>query len=175
MKKIGVFLLCLFLCGCSVDVSLKKQTFTIELGQDVYANPALYVKENSERSLKKMQVNPVSVGIVKSKNRFVSMGYDYLLIGEYDFEIDFNNKKIPFRIKVKDTKAPTITKSPDEIRISKGTYIQWNSYFEAEDISGVEYSASQDELQYVGEHYVEVTISDHFGNSTTRSVKVIVQ
>ena len=175
MKKLGVFLLCLFLCGCSSNVALKKQTFTIELGKDVYANPALYVKDQSERSLKKMKVNPVSVGVVKSKNRFVSMGYEYLLIGEYDFEIEYNKKTVPFRIKVKDTKPPTIVKKPEEIRIARGTSIDWNSYFEAEDLSGVEYSASQDELQFTGEHYVEVVISDHFGNSTSRSVKVIVE
>ena len=175
MKKLGMFLLCMFLCGCSSNVSLKKQTFTIELGKDVYANPALYVKEQSERELKNMSVNPVSVGIVKSKNRFVSMGYDYLLIGEYDFEISHNNKKVPFRIKIKDTQPPTILKKVEELTVSKGTYIDWSTYFEAEDISGVEYNSSQDELQYVGEHYIEVTISDHFGNATSRSVKVTVE
>ena len=175
MKKLGIAFLCVFLCGCAASVQLKKQTFTIELGQDVYANPALYVKDQSDRALDKMNVNPVSVGIVKSKNRFVSMGYDHLLIGEYDFEIENNKSKTPFRIKIKDTKPPTITNMPQEIEVERGSVIDWDSYFKAEDLSGVEYSANQDVLQYVGDHFVEVTISDHFGNSINYTVKVIVK
>lgn len=175
IKKIGSILLCLVLCGCASTVELQKQTFTIELGQDVYANPALYVKNQSERALGKMKVSPVSIGVVKSKNRFVSMGYDYLLIGEYDFEIVNKKAKTPFRIKIKDTKPPTIQDMPSEIKVMKGSVIDWNSYFNAEDLSGVEYSANQDALQYLGEHFVEVTISDHFGNSISHTVKVIVE
>ena len=103
------------------------------------------------------------------------MGYDYLLIGEYDFEIENKKVKTPFRIKIKDTKPPTITDMPKEIEVTKGSVIDWGSYFKAEDLSGVEYSANQDVLQYMGDHFVEVTISDHFGNSINHTVKVIVK
>ena len=175
IRKIGITILCLLLCGCSRPVELKKQTFTIELGQDVYANPALYVKDQSSYDLQNMEVSPVTVGIVKSKNRFISMGYDYLLVGEYDFEIERKKESFPFKIKIKDTKPPTIIKSPDEIYVKKETVIDWSYYFEAEDLSGVEYNATQDFFQYNGQNFVDLTISDHFGNSIVENVKVIVE
>lgn len=47
MRKLWIIFICLLVCtGCSSQIELQKQTFTIELGKDVYANPALYVKED---------------------------------------------------------------------------------------------------------------------------------
>ena len=174
-KKLGIVFLCLLLCGCSRPVELKKQTFTIELGQDVYANPALYVKDQSANDLKNLEVVPVTVGIVKSKNRFISMGHEYLLVGEYDFEVRKNKDVFPFKIKIKDTKPPTLTHNPSQIYVPVNTVIDWGSYFAAEDLSGVEYSATQSIFLYRGENFVDLTISDHFGNSTVENIKVIVE
>lgn len=175
IKKLGTLFLCLLLCGCSRPVELRKQTFTIELGQDVYANPALYVKNESGRDLDNMEVSPVSIGIVKTKNRFVSMGYEYLLVGEYDFEIQRNKDTFPFKVKIKDTKPPTLLSNPTEIDVTQGEYIDWSTHIKAEDLSGVEYSSTQDYFPYIGEHYVEVRVSDHFGNSNVVNVKVVVK
>lgn len=44
----GLGLAGLVLSGCSQPVDLRKHTFTIELGQDVYANPALYADEGQQ-------------------------------------------------------------------------------------------------------------------------------
>ena len=40
--------LCIMLTGCSQNLTLTNQTFVLELGVDVYANPSLYL-ENPEK------------------------------------------------------------------------------------------------------------------------------
>ena len=74
------------LWGCAAPVELQKQTFTIELGKDVYANPALYVKDGKNYHTEDMSVVSVSRGIAKKENRFISLGKEYLVVGEYDFK-----------------------------------------------------------------------------------------
>ena len=45
MRKLCmIFMSLLLLTGCS-GPSLQRQTFTVELGQDIYANAALYIKD----------------------------------------------------------------------------------------------------------------------------------
>ena len=174
-KKWILIFLCFLLSGCGKPVELKKHTFTIELGKDVYANPGLYVKDASVHDLDKMEIDSVSPGIVKNANRFVSSGYDYLLIGEYEFELTKGKETVPFKIKIKDTKPPTITNMVSEVEVLQGTEIDWDSYFHATDLSGVKYSANQEVSPYLGEYDVEVTISDRFGNSVVQPVKVSVK
>ena len=124
------------LAGCSGEVALRKHTFTIELGQDVYANPALYA-ESGQQGLEHMTVSPVSTGIARKDNRFISRGYDYLLVGEYDFVIENGGTSTPFRIKIKDTRPPTVISEVTEIDATVGERIDWVSVFPATDISGV--------------------------------------
>ncbi len=67
-KKIGVIVLSFLLCACSMGVQLKKQTFTIELGKDIYANPTLYLKDSSRTS--RLEVVSKSVGVDKKEQSF---------------------------------------------------------------------------------------------------------
>lgn len=173
MKKRTVALAVLLLAGCAQPAELKKHTFTIELGQDVYANPALYAAE-VQSGITGMKVVPVTSGIGKKDNRFISRGYDYLLVGEYDFVLENGSQKTPFRIKIKDTKAPTVTGEVSEIDAKVGERIDWNSYFHATDISGVSYEAPFDTTATPGDHDITVRISDRFGNTVEKNVKVKV-
>ncbi len=173
MRKGFVCILCLILlCGCSIGVQLKKQTFTIELGKDIYANPSLYVKNGVDTTRLKVVSN--SVGIEKVDNRFVTSGLDYLVVGEYDFSIVNGKKEIPFVVKVKDTVAPVCSSDVSQITVSQGANIDWNSYFQASDLSGVNFEANVDTGQ-VGSQDVTVKIADRFGNSVTKNVSVVVQ
>ena len=100
MRKLWIIFICLLVCtGCSSQIELQKQTFTIELGKDVYANPALYVKEDKNYDTSNMSVQAVSSGIRKMDNRFITGGMDYLVVGEYDFKIVDGDKEYPFKIK----------------------------------------------------------------------------
>ncbi len=171
-KRLCISLLCLFvLVGCS-STELRKQTFTIELGQDVFANPELYVKNANDN----MEVKAVSNGIRKKDNRFVTGNMDYLVVGVYDFKIVEGHKETPFRIKIKDTQAPVVTNVKSEITVSADSTIDWASEFEATDLSGVDYTCDPDvDTSTAGEYEVSLTIADRFGNSTSRTVKVTVE
>ena len=174
-KKWLIIFLCFFLSACGRPIELKKHTFTIELGKDVYANPALYVKQESGQNLSRMEIDVTSIGVVKKNNRFVSSGYDYLLVGEYDFAVKKDNKSIPFKIKIKDTQPPTIEEKVTEVTALQNEDIDWDSYIHASDLSGVKYSTSKDATTYIGEHMIDVTISDRFGNSIVEAVNIKVE
>ena len=164
-KKIGVIVLSFLLCACSMGVQLKKQTFTIELGKDIYANPTLYLKDSSRTS--RLEVVSKSVGVDKKNNRFMTSGMDYLVVGEYDFAIQDGNKEYPFVIKVKDTTPPVCASEVSQ-------NIDWNSYFHATDLSGVTFEANVD-TSSASTQDVQVKISDRFGNAVTKNVSVVVQ
>ncbi len=173
MRKGFICFLCLFLLsGCSTGIQLKKQTFTIELGKDIYANPSLYIKNTMD--ITRLKVVSNSVGIEKVNNRFVTSGLDYLVVGEYDFSIINGKQEIPFVIKVKDTVAPVCSDNVSQITVSQGSNIDWNSYFHASDLSGVNFEANVDTSQ-VGTQDVTVKIADRFGNSVTKNVSVVVE
>ena len=173
MRKGFICFLCLILLsGCTGGVQLKKQTFTIELGKDIYANPTLYVKNATD--LTRLKVISNSVGIEKVDNRFVTSGLDYLVVGEYDFSIVNGKQEIPFVIKVKDTVAPVCVDDVSQITVAQGSNIDWNSYFHASDLSGVNFEANVDTSQ-IGTQDVVVKIADRFGNSVTKNVSVVVE
>ena len=121
-----------------------------------------------------MTVSPVSTGIARKDNRFISRGYDYLLVGEYDFVIENGGTSTPFRIKIKDTRPPTVISEVTEIDATVGERIDWVSVFPATDISGVSYEAPFDTTATPGDHDVTVKISDRFGNAVEKPVKVKV-
>lgn len=171
-KKIIVIMISLFLWGCSSGIELQKQSFTIELGKDVYANPTLYVKDNINLDGAKVVCN--SIGVDKKNNRFMTSGKDYLVVGEYDFVIEYKNKEYPFVIKVKDTKAPVCQSGSDDFTVKKGATVNWDDYFHASDLSGVSYDGTVD-TSTTGEKDVKVVISDRFKNSVTKTVHVVVE
>ncbi len=175
MKKRLWAILCLIflITGCS-SLRLQKQTFTIELGQDVYANPSLYIKNADNYDLSKISVVALSTGIVKKDNRFITKNMDYIVVGEYDFKIVSGRQEIPFRIKIKDTKPPVVLSSIAELTIAPGEMVNWNDYFPATDLSGVSYEVVGLDYNNRGEYDCVLNISDRFGNTTSKAIKIIV-
>lgn len=175
-KKLLILCLSFVLFGCSSSIELSKQTFTIELGQDVYANPALYVKNSENIRLDDYSVSPVTSGIRKKDNRFVSGTMDYLVVGEYDFVLKKGDDKWPFKIKIKDTKPPTIVTSVTEITVKQNAIISWQDYLKGSDLSGVSYSCSPIlDTGVLGDTQVVVTVSDRFGNAVSKEITAHVQ
>lgn len=177
MKKRFLFCLCclcFLLSACSSQPELQKQTFTFELGSDVYANPALYIKDSSRYDLDSMKIIPTSKGLTKVENHFVNEKKDYLVCGVYSFELVYGRTKIPIRIKIKDTKAPNVPLNPSEIKVSQGQIPDFQSAFQATDLSGVNYDAVWDTTS-TGSKDISVRIYDRFGNSVTRDVKLVVE
>ncbi|MCF0106926.1 MAG: membrane lipoprotein lipid attachment site-containing protein [Holdemanella sp.] len=177
MKKISILIGIVFLLsGCSKKITLQKQTFTIELGKDVYANPSLYINNADDYDTEKMEIICKANGISKKDNRFVTGKMDYLVVGEYDFELDTGSQTIPFVIKIKDTQPPVITKFTNDITVNKGAWIDWTKYFEASDISGVSFSVSPIiDTSQVGDHTILVKVADRFGNASEKEVIVHVK
>lgn len=171
-KKLGIIILTFLLCACSNGLQLKKKMFTIELGKDIYANPSLYLKNQTNSD--HLKVISKSVGIDKKNNRFMTSGMDYLVVGEYDFAIQDGNKEYPFVIKVKDTTAPVCANNVTSITVGVGQNVDWDSYFHATDLSGVTYEANVD-TSSASTQDVHVKISDRFGNSVEKDVSVVVQ
>ncbi|MDO4467405.1 MAG: hypothetical protein Q4C49_10455 [Bacillota bacterium] len=175
MRKILTIVVCMFLlCGCSSS-PLKKQTFTIELGNDVFANPILYVKDNVD--VEGMSVKTLNVGIRKEDNQFVSGSNDYILVGTYDFAIvTKTGREIPFKIKIKDTKPPTLRSYKKEITVKKGSIINWDDYIGADDLSGISYEMIPNiDTTIVGSYPIDLKVSDRFGNSVTKTIVVNVE
>lgn len=176
MKRILTFLfICsIFLTGCSPRYELKKQTFTYELGKDIYANPNMYIKNAEDYNLNNVQVQPVSKGIYEYQNRFVNEGKGYLVCGEYKFKIVSGGTEIPFKIKVKDTQPPTLEKNPKKVTVSAGKNVNWQKAFDASDLSGVNYESNVD-TSVMGTYPTTVRIFDRFGNGVKKNVNVVVQ
>ena len=175
MRKLGWIMMCLLvLTGCS-GPTLQRQTFTVELGQDIYANAAVYIKDAQNYPTDDWEVEAKSSGVVKTQNRFTSENMDYLVVGVYDFVIHAGNRDIDFSISVKDTQPPTILSCPTEIDISAGQSIDWSAYIKASDLSGVSFSTTSDfNASAAGSQDVSVRVSDRFGNAVTREVHVNV-
>lgn len=172
-KWIGILLSLAILTGCHGSIELQKNTFTFELGKDIYANPALFLKNASSYDTESMSVKAVSNGIRKKNNRFITVGMDYLVVGEYDFKIVEGSKEYPFVVKVKDTQPPTVNTAPSEINVSVGTVIDWSNYFSASDLSGVSFSTENSfSTSSAGSVDVVLNISDRFGNTITKNVRV---
>lgn len=174
-KKLLILLssLCI-LTGCSKGIELQKQTFTVELGQDVYGNPSLYVKNPENYDTDMMQVRASTGNIAKKENRFVNTDSDYLGVGEYDFELYYQGKSYPFKIKIKDTQPPTLMASPTDVQANIGEIINWQEIFKATDLSGVSYEAPNDVTAETGVKTIVVTIHDKFGNKVDKTVRVNV-
>lgn len=173
MRSAGLLLL--VLAGCARPVELAKQTFVVELGSDVYANPSLYVKDAADEEVTGMEIISASPGVQKTDNRFISSGQEYLVSGEYDFILKNGAEEIPFVIKVKDTLPPSTKNQVESAETTLGVMPDWASLFEAADLSGVSYDAPASAVENRGESDVEVTISDRFGNSTVRTVHLTVR
>ena len=177
MKKwvVAILTCALLLSGCSSKVTLLKQTFTIELGNDVYANPRLYIENPDNYDLDEMKISVKTGGIYKKDNRFVTGGMDYLVAGEYDFVLEYGSQSIDFKIKIKDTQPPTVTRAVSEITVAQYTIVNWYDYFSASDISGVSFSTSPLlDTSNTGDYTVLLKISDRFGNADEREVVVHV-
>lgn len=162
------------LSGCTRSFQLTNQTFVMELGTDVYANPSLYIENADQVDLSNLSIEPRSPGITIADNRFITVSLDYLGVGSYDFVLKDGEAETPFVIKVKDTKPPTLKNSVEAIEIGWGQKVDWNEVFGATDLSGVYYEPSLDFETTVGEHTVEVKIRDRFGNAVVKTVKVTV-
>lgn len=172
--NISLLSLTFLLASCS-KVRLTNQTFVMELGRDVYANPDIYLKNPEDFEIEELHVEAQSPQVVLVNNRFVSTGLEYLSVGEYNFIIKEKNHTIPFVIKVKDTQPPSIQKSLGVIEVNWGAEIDWQSIYEASDLSGVYYDAPTGFTSTPGEYEIDVKIRDRFGNSTTRHIRVIVK
>lgn len=166
--------LCLVLAGCSQNITLTNQTFVLELGVDVYANPLLYLENPEKVDLDRLSVEADSPGITITDNRFVTVGLDYLTVGEYNFLIRDGQETIPFVIKIKDTKAPSLARSPSSLDLKYGQDVNWDNVFGASDLSGVYYEAPSDLTWNTEERDVDIRIRDRFGNSITRTLHITV-
>lgn len=171
----GLLVLLLAAAGCSSQTELAKQTFVVELGADVYANPNLHIKDGSEEDASRMEVICQSSQVQKVDNRFVSPGHDYLVSGEYDCLLKDGSQEYPFVIKVKDTLPPSCKAQPDTVETTIGIMPDWVSVFDASDLSGVSCSAPASAVEERGERDVDVTLSDRFGNSVIKTVHLVVR
>lgn len=169
----GLLSSCLLLAGCS-DVEMAQDVFTSELGVDVFANPRLYVADEDSIDVDKAVISAASPGVVKSNNRFVNNGSQYLDIGDYDFIMTYKGKEYPFQIKVTDTRPPSVGRSPQSVDAAVGQTIDWDSVFAATDLSGVYYETDRLPTSDFGPQNVNVKISDRFGNAVTKNITVNV-
>ncbi|MCF0259004.1 MAG: hypothetical protein HUJ54_04010 [Erysipelotrichaceae bacterium] len=175
MKKVfGLAAALLLLWGCVKIPQPVKQTFTLELGEDVYGNPRHYV-EDKEADYSDIEVVVHTPGVTKKNNRFVTTGSDFLAVGEYDFALAHGDQEVPFKVKVKDTLPPVPTLSPDRITVSKGAPLNWEEIYQARDLSGVYYEGPAAADFESGENPVKVRIYDRFGNSTYKDIIVEVE
>lgn len=175
MKKLFLAFALLLLAGCSASLELQKQTFTIELGKDIYGNPSLYLKNPEAYNTSVMSVVCLDPSVAKVDNTFVSINQTYLVCGTYDFQLINGSQRADFKIKVKDTQPPNVASSPESITVAKNSTIDWDQIFHASDLSGVNYEAPSNITSAAGTRSVIVKIADKFGNSVEKNITVVIE
>ena len=78
-------------------------------------------------------------------------------------------------IKIKDTQPPTLTNTPSSIEVGYLEKIDWDSVFQASDLSGVTYESANDLTSTSGEKDTVVKIKDRYGNTIEQPIKVVVR
>lgn len=162
------------LAGCAQNYRLTNQTFVKELGDDVFANPSLYIDNPEDVNLSRLSIETLSPGVTIKDNRYVSVTLDYLGVGEYDFVMKDGVRQTPFVLKVKDTQPPVLKNSVDTLTVDLGSTIDWQNVLGATDLSGVYYDAPTDITSSAGEKDITVRIRDRFGNATAKQIRVTV-
>lgn len=174
IRHTAALIFSLALAGCSNEAQLQNYVYVVELGDDVYGNASLYIKDPENWHTEAMKVESRSPGLQVRDNRYVSASLDYLGVGEYNFVLIQNGRETPFIIKVKDTQAPVAKENPERISVQQKSTIDWAQIFQAADLSGVYYEAPVDVTSEIGEKSVQVKIRDRFGNSTVKTITIEV-
>lgn len=150
-----------------VTLKLKNSTFTLEAGEAINEEVSFYVDEK-ESVLKNVKLDLSKVDVKK--------------IGTYDAFVTYKKEKFPFKVEVKDTKAPVLS----------AEYNQFDFYIEAnsrvDEIKEFARVSAKDALDgdltskiegwptelptTAGEQIYTVKVKDATGNEATMEIKV---
>lgn len=158
MKRSIIERVILFVLVLVIDVTLinfnlgdKFKSVTIELGtESIKIEDFLVHKQYLKRSKCLTDMNTIDLSVV----------------GEYDLEFSFNNKKETVKLKIEDTTAPEV----DYIDLKKGLDYKFdpNDFVSlVKDKSAYTITSEVENPEFtVGEHYVDIAVTDEFGNKT---------
>lgn len=170
IELLGVFLL----IGCSVnDVNLELKTtdsIQIEYGELVNTDLKKYLLEPTEEVLINAKISIRDDVKEFELDKVLPVG-DYVMIITYEDEIK------DIELIVKDATAPTFKKETDIIEVEQGTQnINYNEYFECDDLSGCSISANDEGLilDKEGESKLVVIAKDIYDNTIEKEVIVKV-
>ena len=162
----GIFYLCFF-----KKVSLKKDTFTFEYGEQIELKAADILDTDDKTVLSSFNID--SIPNEKGKN--------YPAIGEYslDLEYTFQNKTYDetITVNVKDTTKPVIKAKTKELHIAQGDdSYDYQKNFDITDLSPCEatYDSSKVNTSKPGSYTLHVSASDSSNNKAELEIDVVV-
>lgn len=148
---------------------LRLEKVVIELGDVLPTDIDVYVK-NKIRNINDYEINLLAVSVDEDGKTDE--------VGKFKYKVSFENQERKGTIIVKDTKAPKV--SVKELTIGVSEIFLLDDFITAcEDYSNtcrVSLKNSKDEKLFnkVGTHTIELKISDMYGNSVTKEVKLNV-
>jgi len=148
---------------------LRLERITIELGDELPSDIDVYVK-NKIRNINDYDINLLAVPVN-------DLGH-VDEVGKYKYKVRFENQEKKGTIIVKDTKAPKVSVKGLTVGVSE-KFLLDDFITACEDYSNtcrVSLKNSKDEKLFskVGTHIIELKISDMYGNSVIKEVKLNV-
>ena len=183
MKEIKLLLLAVLLattlvaCGSKEkEVSLKKDTFTFELGEKIALSKSDVVDTEDKEILKDVKLT-LDTDTATASTDGIAINKD-IKVGKYKGTIEYKKQRLDFKVIVKDTVAPKFIDFKEKIEIQQNSKdVDYASFFPADDLSSVKITVDSSgvDLSKSGEYAITVTATDEYKNKTEKKSIVVVK
>ena len=182
---VGILSLLMVACGSGEDeLSLKQEELRFELGSEVNLVKEDIVDTDDNDVLEDvvLSVDTGDEEVTEIKDNMGSVvSILNLPVGEYNANVEYEDKKIEYKLIVEDTTAPEFVDLDDEIEVqvdadgSNGEFQDLN--LNAYDLSEVVVTVAMDnvDLNKVGRYETVATAKDEYGNKTEKEITIVVQ
>lgn len=158
-------------------VTLKESNFIFEYGDKVPFEVGYYVKSTEEDIIEKAEIKFQDDIVEIKDDEMKSIDSDYLEVGKYELNIEYENKQYDFTIEVKDTTKPEFVTFQEEIIMEQNALdVDLKKFYEATDLSGTTIEIeSEFDVTKVGEYKAIVKAIDTYENINQQEtiIKVI--
>lgn len=156
---------------------LKKEYFTVELGDEYSLHPRDYIKGDKE------VLDDTKISVKNANDVPCNCGPDIGTIaqeypvGEYEGTATYKDKKLKFMIEIKDTKAPAFENFKEAIEVELGDTKDLTTNFKVNDASEVTITVDTTGVDFnkVGSYPATVKAVDKYNNSTQKEITIVIQ
>ena len=158
-------------------LTLKESNFIFEYGDKVPFEIRYYVKNTEEEIINNAKIKFQDDIVEIKDDEMKSIDSDYLEVGKYELNIEYENKQYNFTIEVKDTTKPEFVVLQEEIIMEQNALdVDLKKFYEATDLSETTIEIeSEFDVTKVGEYKAIVKAIDTYENINQQEtiIKVI--